>query len=202
MPGGCRRGGHDAAPAPGAGARLVLSLCHVAPYRAGYGSAGCGTRAGSRRGFPRSLKRRARNAGRLQCRWPAHSSVTIVLDLPQGHDQPDNHANRIPATMITSADWPATWQTGHRSRPRSCCRSRAAGRTAMASRARRGRRARCGQSFSGGRSSASVSMNSFTNIGCMMSLPDRRRPWVPGPLSSESPQWACSLRLADQPDSC
>src|SRR4029077_10366304 len=28
------------------------SLCHVAPYGAGYGSARCGTRAGSRRDFP------------------------------------------------------------------------------------------------------------------------------------------------------
>jgi hypothetical protein len=43
------------------------------------------------------------------------------------------------------------------------------GLTAMTVRARRDRRARRHLSCSGSRSSASVSMNSFTNIGCMIS---------------------------------
>ena len=108
------------------------------------------------------------------------------------------------------------WQTGRRHRRKVIghgrdrrCRSRAAGRTAMAGRARRELRARRRLSSSASKSSRSVSMNSCTNIGCMMSsracgrIPRGRaaatgsrhpgrplRPAVPGMMGTR-----CELRI-------
>lgn len=85
------------------------------------------------------------------------------------------------------------WSIGH---GRDCCfRSRAGGVTTMAGRALRDRRARRRLSSSASRSSASVSMNSFTNIGCMMSLRcGRLCPWYVAALG-ESWQLGGPLRL-------
>jgi hypothetical protein len=65
------------------------------------------------------------------------------------------------------------------------CRTRAAGLTIIvgrARRARRDRRDRCRLSFAESGSSASVMMNSSTNIGCIVSLPGRRLRVVRAPL--------------------